>query len=66
MKTVSVVGTRPQFIKAAALLPALRARQQGLAPAGTSETLARARAETLDLQPAGAARRIVEALETAR
>jgi UDP-N-acetylglucosamine 2-epimerase len=37
-----------------------------LAPAGTSEALARARAETLNLQPAGAARRIVEALETAR
>jgi UDP-N-acetylglucosamine 2-epimerase len=36
-----------------------------LAPAGTSEALARARAETLDLQPAGAARRIVEALGTA-
>ena len=37
-----------------------------LAPATTSEALARARAETLDLSPAGAARRIVEALETAR
>ena len=35
-----------------------------LAPAGTSEELARARAATLDLRPAGAARRIVEALET--
>ena len=35
-----------------------------LAPAGTSQELARARAETLDLRPAGAARRIVEALET--
>ena len=35
-----------------------------LAPAGTSEELARARAETLDLRPAGAARRIVETLET--
>jgi UDP-N-acetylglucosamine 2-epimerase len=37
-----------------------------LAPVGTSEALARARAETLDFRPAGAARRIVEALETAR
>jgi UDP-GlcNAc3NAcA epimerase len=37
-----------------------------LAPPGTSEALARARAETLDLQSPGAARRIVEALETAR
>jgi UDP-N-acetylglucosamine 2-epimerase len=36
-----------------------------LAPAGMAEVLARARAQTLDLQPAGAARRIVEALETA-
>jgi UDP-GlcNAc3NAcA epimerase len=36
-----------------------------LAPAGTSEALARARAETLDLPSAGAARRIVAALETA-
>ena len=36
-----------------------------LAPAGTSEALARARAEILDLRPAGAARRIVEALEPA-
>jgi hypothetical protein len=35
-----------------------------IAPARTSEALARRRAETLDLQPAGAARRIVEALET--
>jgi UDP-N-acetylglucosamine 2-epimerase len=35
-----------------------------LAPPGTSEAIARARAESLDLQPAGAARRIVEALET--
>jgi UDP-GlcNAc3NAcA epimerase len=37
-----------------------------LAPAATSEALARARSETLDLRPAGAARRIVEALETSR
>lgn len=37
-----------------------------LAPAGTSDALARARAEALDLRPAGAARRIVEALEPAR
>jgi UDP-GlcNAc3NAcA epimerase len=36
-----------------------------LAPADTSELLARARAEAFDLEPAGAARRIVEALETA-
>ena len=35
-----------------------------LAPEKTSEALARRRAETLDLQPAGAARRIVEALDT--
>jgi UDP-N-acetylglucosamine 2-epimerase len=35
-----------------------------LAPEGTSEELARTRAQTLDLRPAGAARRIVEALET--
>jgi hypothetical protein len=35
-----------------------------LAPERTSEALARRRAETLDLQPAGAARRIVEALDT--
>jgi UDP-GlcNAc3NAcA epimerase len=35
-----------------------------LAPAETAEALARARVETLDLQPAGAARRIVDALET--
>jgi UDP-GlcNAc3NAcA epimerase len=35
-----------------------------LAPADTSELLARARAEAFDLEPAGAARRIVEALET--
>jgi hypothetical protein len=34
-----------------------------IAPAETSEMLSRARAETLDLQPAGAAQRIVEALE---
>jgi hypothetical protein len=32
----------------------------------TSNTLARLRVEMLDLRPAGAARRIVEALETAR
>jgi UDP-GlcNAc3NAcA epimerase len=37
-----------------------------LAPSGASEALAQARAETLDLQPVGAARRIIEALETAR
>jgi hypothetical protein len=34
-----------------------------LAPARTSKALAQERAETLDLQPSGAARRIVEALE---
>jgi UDP-N-acetylglucosamine 2-epimerase len=34
-----------------------------IAPAETSEVLSRARAEALDLQPAGAAQRIVEALE---
>jgi UDP-GlcNAc3NAcA epimerase len=37
-----------------------------LAPVEASEALARLRAEKLDLRPAGAARRIVEALETAR
>ncbi len=37
-----------------------------LAPAGTSEALARTRAETLDLQPAGAARQIVEPLGAGR
>jgi UDP-N-acetylglucosamine 2-epimerase len=36
-----------------------------LAPSGASEALAQARAETLDLQPVGAARRIIEALERA-
>ena len=34
-----------------------------IAPAETSEGLSRARAETLDLRPAGAAQRIVDALE---
>ncbi len=37
-----------------------------LAPSATSGALARSRAETLDLKPAGAARRIVEALEKGR
>jgi UDP-GlcNAc3NAcA epimerase len=37
-----------------------------LAPAAICEVLARARAETLILRPAGAGRRIVDALETAR
>jgi UDP-N-acetylglucosamine 2-epimerase len=42
---------------------ALAARELArIAPARTSEALARARAETLDLRPVGAARRIVDAL----